>query len=124
MLTTIAMIKAGKTYGNLMVDVQTGSEKLKDRARRIIGIVTGLPYDEADALLKRAGWNVKAAIVMQKTKLTLPQALRRLKKADDSVREAIGEDIEPRLRALLKKEGVKKDGVISPGKGKGKSVKA
>ena len=37
MLTTIAMIKLGKTYGNLMVDVQTGSEKLKDRARRILG---------------------------------------------------------------------------------------
>ena len=36
MLTTIAMIRIGKTYGNLMVDVQTGSEKLKDRARRIV----------------------------------------------------------------------------------------
>ncbi len=95
MLTTISMIKFGKTYGNLMVDVQTGSEKLKDRARRIIVGVTGLTYDEADALLKRAKWNVKAAIVMQKTKLTLPQALRRLKKAEDSVREAIGEDAEP-----------------------------
>ena len=102
MLTTIAMIKVGKTYGNLMVDVQTGSEKLKDRARRIIGIVTGLDYDAADELLKRAKWNVKAAIVMQKAQLTLPQALRRLKKADDSVREAIGEDIEPRLRAVLR----------------------
>ena len=67
MLTTIAMIKLGKTYGNLMVDVQTGSEKLKDRARRILGVVTGLDYDEADALLKRAKWNVKAAIVMQKS---------------------------------------------------------
>jgi N-acetylmuramic acid 6-phosphate etherase len=102
MLTTISMIKLGKTYGNLMVDVQTGSEKLKDRARRIIGIVTGLDYDEADALLKRAKWNVKAAIVMQKADVTLPQALKRLKKADDSIREAIGEDIEPRLRELLK----------------------
>jgi N-acetylmuramic acid 6-phosphate etherase len=101
MLTTVAMIKVGKTYGNLMVDVQTGSEKLKDRARRIIGVVTGLDYDQADALLKRAKWNVKAAIVMQKADLTLPQALKRLKKADDSVREAIGEDIEPRLRELL-----------------------
>jgi N-acetylmuramic acid 6-phosphate etherase len=102
MLTTIAMIKVGKTYGNLMVDVQTGSEKLKDRARRIIGIVTGLDYDEAEALLKRARWNVKAAIVMQKAKLTLPQALRRLKKAEDSVRDAIGEDVEVRLRELLR----------------------
>jgi N-acetylmuramic acid 6-phosphate etherase len=102
MLTTIAMIKVGKTYGNLMVDVQTGSEKLKDRARRIISMVTSLDYDAADALLKRAKWNVKAAIVMQKANLTLPQALRRLKKADDSVREAIGEDVEPRLRELLR----------------------
>jgi N-acetylmuramic acid 6-phosphate etherase len=102
MLTTIAMIKVGKTYGNLMVDVQTGSEKLKDRARRIIGVVTGIDYDAADALLKHAKWNVKAAIVMQKSDLTLPQALRRLKKADDSIPDAIGEDIEPRLRELLR----------------------
>jgi N-acetylmuramic acid 6-phosphate etherase len=104
MLTTASMIKVGKTYGNLMVDVHAGSEKLKDRARRIIGIVTGLDYETADDLLKRARWNVKAAIVMQKTKLTLPQAIRRLKKSEDSVREAIGEDVEPRLRALLKRD--------------------
>ena len=95
MLTTIAMIKVGKTYGNLMVDVQTGSEKLKDRARRIIVLVTGIDYDAADALLKRAKWNVKAAIVMHRADLTLAQALRRLKKAHDSVREAIGEDSPP-----------------------------
>ena len=101
MLTTVAMIKVGKTYGNLMVDVQTSSEKLKDRARRILGIVTGITYDEADAVLRRAKWDVKAAIVMQKTGVTLPQALKRLKKADDSLREAIGEDIEPRLREVL-----------------------
>jgi N-acetylmuramic acid 6-phosphate etherase len=101
MLTTISMIKVGKTYGNLMVDVQTGSEKLKDRARRILNVVTGIDYDAADQLLKRARWNVKAAIVMQKTGVTLPQALKRLRDAEDSVRDAIGEDIEPRLRELL-----------------------
>jgi N-acetylmuramic acid 6-phosphate etherase len=101
MLTTGAMIRIGKTYGNLMVDVQTGSEKLKDRARRIVNIVTGLDYDEADKLLKRAHWNVKAAIVMQKTGLLYPKALSRLRKAHDSVREAIGEDIESRLRGML-----------------------
>ncbi len=102
MLTTIAMVKMGKTYGNLMVDVRTGSEKLKDRARRIVGVVTGLDYEAADDLLKRAKWNVKAAIVMQKTGSTLPQALKRLRKADDLVREAIGEDVEERLRQLVK----------------------
>ena len=102
MLTTISMIKVGKTYGNLMVDVQTGSEKLKDRARRILNVVTGLDYDQADELLKRAKWNVKAAIVMQKGNLTLPQAIRRLKKSDDSIREALGEDLEARLRDVIK----------------------
>src|SRR5437762_4250801 len=70
MLTTAAMIRIGKTYGNLMVDVHVGSEKLRDRARRIIVVVTGLDYDAADELLRRANWNVKAAIVMQKSGLT------------------------------------------------------
>jgi N-acetylmuramic acid 6-phosphate etherase len=101
MLTTGAMIRIGKTYGNLMVDVQTGSEKLKDRARRIVNIVTGLEYDDADKLLKQARWNVKAAIVMQKTGLPLTKALARLRKAHDQMRDAIGEDIEPRLKGML-----------------------
>src|SRR5258705_8581595 len=98
MLTTGAMVRSGKTYGNLMVDVQMGSEKLRDRARRIIIIVTGLEYDEADKLLRRARWNVKAAIVMQKAGLPYSQALSRLRKAHDFVRDAIGEDVESRLR--------------------------
>jgi N-acetylmuramic acid 6-phosphate etherase len=101
MLTTGAMVRIGKTYGNLMVDVHTGSEKLKDRARRIVNIVTGLEYDESDKVLRKANWNVKAAIVMQKTGLPLPKALARLRRAHDSMREAIGEDIEPRLRGML-----------------------
>jgi N-acetylmuramic acid 6-phosphate etherase len=101
MLTTGAMVRIGKTYGNLMVDVQTNSEKLKDRARRIVNIVTGLEYEEADRLLKVAQWNVKVAIVMQKTGLSYVKAQARLRKAHDSMREALGEDIEPRLRGLL-----------------------
>ncbi len=101
MLTTAAMIQIGKTYGNLMVDVQTGSEKLRDRARRIVNIVTGLEYEEADKLLKRAHYDVKAAIVMQKTGLPFSKATARLRRANDRLREAIGEDIEPRLKELL-----------------------
>ena len=101
MLTTGAMVRIGKTYGNLMVDVQTGSEKRKDRARRIVNIVTGLEYDDVDKLMKRAHWNVKAAIVMQRTGLPYPKALSRLRKAHDSMREALGEDIAPRLRGML-----------------------
>ena len=101
MLTTGAMIRTGKTYGNLMVDVQTGSEKLRDRARRIIMIVTGIGYDEADKLLRRARWNVKAAIVMQKSGLPYSKALARLRRSHDVIRDAIGEDVEARLKELL-----------------------
>ena len=101
MLTTGAMVRTGKTYGNLMVDVQMGSEKLKDRARRIITIVTGLDYDAADDLLRNAHWNVKAAIVMQKSGLAYAKAIARLRKSHDVVRDAIGEDVEPRLKELL-----------------------
>src|SRR5215210_1182690 len=89
MLTTAAMVRIGKTYGNLMVDVQMGSQKLKDRARRIVTMVTGLDYDESDKLLRKAHWNVKAAIVMQKGELTYPRALSRLRRAHDFVRAAI-----------------------------------
>jgi N-acetylmuramic acid 6-phosphate etherase len=53
------MIKVGKTYGNLMVDVQIGSEKLKDRARRIVVLVTGIDYETGRCPAKRAKWNVK-----------------------------------------------------------------
>src|SRR5687767_4494968 len=88
MLTTAAMVRAGKTYGNLMVDVKSNSEKLRDRARRIIGSVTGLDYDAADALLTRAQWNVKAAILMQQTGATRVKAISRLR-------------VEPRLRKLI-----------------------
>ena len=101
MLTTVAMVRIGKTYGNLMVDVKTSSEKLKDRAQRIVSMVTGADPDEAKALLARAKWNVKVAIVMKKAGLTPTQAIRRLRQADDSIREALGEDIEPHLRKLI-----------------------
>jgi N-acetylmuramic acid 6-phosphate etherase len=102
MLTTASMIRTGKTYGNLMVDVQMGSLKLRDRARRIIMIVTGLNDEDAEKLLRRAHWNVKAAIVMQKAALTYPQSIARLRRAHDFVRDAIGEDAEARLKELLK----------------------
>ncbi|MEQ1871629.1 MAG: N-acetylmuramic acid 6-phosphate etherase [Vicinamibacterales bacterium] len=101
MLTTGSMVRTGKTYGNLMVDIQAGSEMRRDRARRIVTTVTGLEPEEADKLLRRARWNVKAAIVMQKTKLAYPQAVTKLRKSHDFVRDAIGEDAEPRLRQLL-----------------------
>lgn len=107
MLTTAAMVRIGKTYGNLMVDVQSTSEKLKDRARRIVTIMTGLGYDEADRLLKRSKWNVKTAIVMARTGLSLAEAQARLRKSGGSMREAIGEEAAIRLQQLLAGPGAR-----------------
>ena len=101
MLTTVAMVHLGKTYGNLMVDVDAGSEKARDRARRIITTVTGLDYEEAGELLKQARWNVKAAIVMAHAQVGHPEALARLKQANDSVRAAIGGELDGRLRSAV-----------------------
>jgi len=101
MLTTIAMVRSGKAYGNLMVDVQATNDKLKDRARRIISITTGVDYETAGKLLKSARNDVKAAIVMQRTGLTLSKALATLRNSHDSVREAVGDEAESRLRVLL-----------------------
>jgi N-acetylmuramic acid 6-phosphate etherase len=89
MITTVAMVRAGKTYGNLMVDVQINSDKLRDRARRIVSGVTGLTGGAADALLRRAGGSVKVAIVMQEAGLSRADAVKRIRAAGDSVRRAI-----------------------------------
>ncbi len=107
MLTTASMIRVGKTWGNLMVDVQPTSEKLKDRARRILMIATGVGREDADKLLRRAHANLKVAIVMQKTGLPYSKALTRLRRAGGFVREAVGEDIAPRLRDLLGADAAK-----------------
>jgi N-acetylmuramic acid 6-phosphate etherase len=93
MLTTIAMVRIGKTYGNLMVDVQTGSEQRRRKACRIVAEVTGLDKLTAVSLLKRAKWNVKAALVMHQTQATYAQAVAKLKKAENSVRTALGSDL-------------------------------
>ena len=98
MLTTIAMIRIGKTYGNLMVDIHVGSDKARDRARRIVATVTGGTQDEATNWLKKAKWNVKAALVMKQTGVTYVQALRRIKASDDSVRTALGKGLDQSLQ--------------------------
>jgi N-acetylmuramic acid 6-phosphate etherase len=64
MISTISMIRLGKTYGNLMVDLRVTNAKLRDRAIRIISRVTGVPLSDAEAALDRAGLDVKTAILM------------------------------------------------------------
>jgi N-acetylmuramic acid 6-phosphate etherase len=103
MLTTVSMVQIGKTYGNLMVDVKTGSEKARDRARRIITTVTGLDYDEAGRILKRARWNVKAAIIMQKLNVSYASALKRLRQSNGLVRAAVGGSTSKRIRKASQK---------------------
>lgn len=88
-LTTASMVKLGKTYGNLMVDVQPKSSKLKDRALRIVGTVCEIQMDEAFKLLTEANWNVKIAIVMNKKNLNYSEAANLLEKSDGFLKKAL-----------------------------------
>jgi N-acetylmuramic acid 6-phosphate etherase len=89
LLTTSAMIRIGKTYGNLMVDVQANSAKLRDRGTRIVSTITGLDYDASLRLLRRGKWDVKVAIVMHKRRVPYVDATARLRAVGGSVRRAL-----------------------------------
>jgi N-acetylmuramic acid 6-phosphate etherase len=88
-LTTTAMIRCGKAYGNLMVDVRVGSDKLRDRAERIVMAVTGVARPRARRLLNEAHGRAKAAIVMQIRRIGLDAAAELLKQAGGSLRSAL-----------------------------------
>jgi N-acetylmuramic acid 6-phosphate etherase len=89
MLTTASMIKLGKVYQNLMVDLQAKSEKLVERSKRIIMMLTGVDYKEAGKYLKRAGGKVKTALVMILANTDKKTAEKRLKKTGGFVAKAI-----------------------------------
>lgn len=91
-LTTTAMIKMGKVYGNLMVDLTATNNKLRDRSARIVIKLTRLSRTKAAKLLEKAGGRVKAAIVMHFRKINLYQALVILDECGQSLRKAIKED--------------------------------
>jgi N-acetylmuramic acid 6-phosphate etherase len=88
-LTTAAMIKMGKVYGNLMVDLKATNNKLKKRSVRIICQTTGLSETKAAALLKKSDGKVKAAIVMHHRKVNLQRAMEILEENNQSLRKAI-----------------------------------
>lgn len=90
-LTTAAMIKTGKVYGNLMVDLTATNSKLAERSERIVMEVTHLKRAGARRLLRQAEGRVKAAILMHEKGLDLPQAKLRLKAHSGSLRAAIEE---------------------------------
>jgi N-acetylmuramic acid 6-phosphate etherase len=90
MLSTGTMIKLGKVYGNLMVDVQIKNEKLLHRARHIMMQITGISEPAASDLLEAAGRDVKVAIVMAKRQVTADAARALLMEAGGSLRRVIG----------------------------------
>ena len=88
-LSTTVMVLLGKTYSNLMVDMQPLNEKLRHRAVGIVATATGLSTDEARAALEAAGNDSKTAIVMTLAGVDREEAQRRLAASAGHVREAI-----------------------------------
>ena len=92
MLTTGAMIRIGKTYGNLMVDLRATNTKLVARTRRIVAMLTGVSEDEAERLVAAADGELKTAVVAQKRGVSPVEARTLLAAADGHLRRAIGGD--------------------------------
>ncbi len=89
MLSTGTMIRLGKTFGNLMVDVQATNVKLHERARRIVAAACTISRDEADALLTQCNGEVKTAIVVSLARVSPEIAREKLRAANGSVRGAL-----------------------------------
>ncbi|GBQ04054.1 N-acetylmuramic acid 6-phosphate etherase [Streptomyces spongiicola] len=89
MISTITMIRLGKTYGNLMVDVRASNEKLRARSRRIVSLATGAPDAAVDSSLKAADGEVKTAILMLLADVDAATAAGLLKRAGGHLREAL-----------------------------------
>lgn len=90
-ITTGAMVRMGKVYGNLMVDLQVTCEKLRDRGERILQEMLGVERDEAAELLERAGGHVKTALVMGRLGTDAEEARRRLEDVGGVVARVVGE---------------------------------
>ena len=88
-LSTTVMIKLGKVYQNLMVDMIPTNEKLMKRAERIVMDATGVTLEETQKVLHTAQLNIKAAIVMIKAQCDFRSALALLEKADGVVGRAL-----------------------------------
>jgi N-acetylmuramic acid 6-phosphate etherase len=88
-ITTGAMIRLGKTFGNLMVDLRASNVKLADRSERIVAEVCAITRPQARALLGRAGGSVKLAIVMESLGVDAAEAARRLEGAGGVIRRIV-----------------------------------
>ncbi|GGS28647.1 N-acetylmuramic acid 6-phosphate etherase [Streptomyces griseoviridis] len=90
MLSTITMIRLGKTYGNLMVDVRASNEKLRARSRRIVAQATGAGDEEIERALDAAGGEVKQAVLILLAGVDGPTAARLLEDSGGRLRAALG----------------------------------
>jgi len=91
MISTTTMVKMGKVYGNLMVDLQVWNEKLRDRGTRIIENLTDLNYKEAGKVLKKSGGSVKTALIMVNKSCSKKVAKELIKEYDGNLRGIIGD---------------------------------
>jgi N-acetylmuramic acid 6-phosphate etherase len=89
MLTTGAMVRLGKTFGNLMVDLRATNEKLRARTNRIVRQLTGLDHEQAASLLERCGCELKTALVSQLAAVSPEEARARLQATGGQVRRAL-----------------------------------
>jgi N-acetylmuramic acid 6-phosphate etherase len=89
MISTIAMVRLGRTYGNLMVDVRASNEKLRLRSQRIIRLATGCSDEEAERALAAASGEAKVAILMLLTGDDSDSAAERLRRHDGHLRRAL-----------------------------------
>src|SRR6185503_5854509 len=89
LLTVTTMIRLGKVYENLMVDLQTRSDKLVARSKRIVSVLGGVPEADAARALKKAGGSAKVAIVMLRRKVPREQAVRLLEENGGMLRGAL-----------------------------------
>jgi N-acetylmuramic acid 6-phosphate etherase len=89
MISTITMIRRGKTYGNLMVDVRASNEKLRARSRRIVALATGASDNEIEAALKATDGEVKNAILTILCDVDGPTAATLLTDSDGHLRAAL-----------------------------------
>jgi N-acetylmuramic acid 6-phosphate etherase len=89
MITTAAMVRLGKVYENMMIDLQMTNEKLRERSKKIVMTITGVSYEDAAAALVEAGGHVKTALVMIRAGVTKSEAADRLERAEGHVRAAI-----------------------------------
>ncbi|MEU8521372.1 N-acetylmuramic acid 6-phosphate etherase [Streptomyces sp. NPDC048577] len=92
MISTITMIRLGKTYGNLMVDVRASNEKLQARSRRIVSLATGAPDGRIEGALAAADGEVKTAILMILADIDARAAGRRLTDSGGHLRAALNAD--------------------------------